>query len=448
MENYFEAIEKDNIEKEQEGLRIENFKPLSNNILENSKMIKKSYVIVEKTPLKKSSSSFFPSIESKKSFNKDIVNNNNNELFNSTNKTNSINVTSLFNKDIKFTTLNEQTLNSFDNNILNKKYETIDSNNRYPVLNNINSEQKLLSKNFHNLIKTNDFSLNLGKYDKKIILNLSQKCKELENKYIKALKYYYQMENIYINEEKKKKDSELKLNNSILESNLLKSKYERMQLDNIHLNNALVNARNEVDRLNIVIKNDQKDMLKKQEELNKNLKLEENRRFRLRNVIKINERQISILQEKINDSSLSRTMKLKKYRKMKLMEKWGNEDEERKKDEEIIRLKALINDLQNQVSGIQKDLKNDRNKKRELLEELKNKRKQIRFNDDNINLLFNTIEQQEKDVVFNYNLIKSKNIIIKNMRDRIAGINNNPHYSLPKNIRINSAQKIPQKYMI
>ena len=447
MENYFEAIEKDNIEKEQEGLRIENFKPLSNNILENSKMIKKSYVIVEKTPLKKSSSSFFPSIESKKSFNKDIVNNNN-ELFNSTNKTNSINVTSLFNKDIKFTTLNEQTLNSFDNNILNKKYETIDSNNRYPVLNNINSEQKLLSKNFHNLIKTNDFSLNLGKYDKKIILNLSQKCKELENKYIKALKYYYQMENIYINEEKKKKDSELKLNNSILESNLLKSKYERMQLDNIHLNNALVNARNEVDRLNIVIKNDQKDMLKKQEELNKNLKLEENRRFRLRNVIKINERQISILQEKINDSSLSRTMKLKKYRKMKLMEKWGNEDEERKKDEEIIRLKALINDLQNQVSGIQKDLKNDRNKKRELLEELKNKRKQIRFNDDNINLLFNTIEQQEKDVVFNYNLIKSKNIIIKNMRDRIAGINNNPHYSLPKNIRINSAQKIPQKYMI
>ena len=256
------------------------------------------------------------------------------------------------------------------------------------------------------------------------------------------------MENIYINEEKKKKDSELKLNNSILESNLLKSKYERMQLDNIHLNNALVNARNEVDRLNIVIKNDQKDMLKKQEELNKNLKLEENRRFRLRNVIKINERQISILQEKINDSSLSRTMKLKKYRKMKLMEKWGNEDEERKKDEEIIRLKALINDLQNQVSGIQKDLKNDRNKKRELLEELKNKRKQIRFNDDNINLLFNTIEQQEKDVVFNYNLIKSKNIIIKNMRDRIAGINNNPHYSLPKNIRINSAQKIPQKYMI
>ena len=151
MENYFEAIEKDNIEKEQECLRIENFKPLSNNILENSKMIKKSYVIVEKTPLKKSSSSFFPSIESKKSFNKDIVNNNNNELFNSTNKTNSINVTSLFNKDIKFTTLNEQTLNSFDNNILNKKYETIDSNNRYPVLNNINSEQKLLSKNFHNL---------------------------------------------------------------------------------------------------------------------------------------------------------------------------------------------------------------------------------------------------------------------------------------------------------
>ena len=34
------------------------------------------------------------------------------------------------------------------------------------------------------------------------------------------------------------------------------------------------------------------------------------------------------------------------------------------------------------------------------------------------------------------------------MKDRIAGRNNDPHYSLPKNIRINSAQKISQKYII
>jgi hypothetical protein len=83
-------------------------------------------------------------------------------------------------------------------------------------------ERKLLSKNFENLMKSNDFSPNLGKYDNKIILLLSQKCKEFENKYLKTLNYYYQMENIYINEEKKKKESQIKLNNCLLEKNMLK----------------------------------------------------------------------------------------------------------------------------------------------------------------------------------------------------------------------------------
>ena len=39
-------------------------------------------------------------------------------------------------------------------------------------------------------------------------------------------------------------------------------------------------------------------------------------------------------------------------------------------------------------------------------------------------------------------------MIIKNMKDRYNGINNTPHYSLPKNIRINSAGKISQKIII
>ena len=274
-----------------------------------------------------------------------------------------------------------------------------------------------------------------------------QKCKEIETKYIKALKYYYQMENVYINEEKKKKDSEIILNNSIKESNLLKKNYEKMRLDNIHLNNALINARNEIDRLNFVIKNDQKDMLKKQDEYNKQLKLEENKRIRLRNIIKINERQMSILQEKISDSSLSKTQKLKKYRKMRQFMKEGvDEDEERKKDEEIIRLKSLIEELQHEYSNLQKTYKKDKENKKELLDAIKNKGKQYRFNNDNINLLFKTIEKQEQDGLLNYNLIKSKNIIIKDLKERSSGILNIPHYSLPKNIRINSAQKIPQKF--
>ena len=442
MDNYLEKLEKNKLEKEQESLKIENFRPISNSNFGRNKLIKKSFVIVEKKEsLKKSASSIFPNVESKSSYNIRKNINTINEL-NSTNKTDSIiNITSLFNKDINYTTLNEHSLNATKN-----KYETIDVNNRYPLSNNINLQQQLLSKNFANLIKTGDFTPNLGKYDKKIIGNLRVKCKEIENKYIKALKYYYQMENVYINEEKKKKDSEIKLNNSILESNLLKKNYEKLKMDNMHLNNALVNARNEVDRLNIVIREDQKDMIKKQDEFNKQLKLEENKRVRLRNIIKINERQMSILEEKINDSSLSRTQKLKKYKKKK--KEGANEDEEREKDDEIIRLKSLIEDLQNEYSNLQKNYKKEKENKNELLNALKVKGKQYRFNNDNINLLFKTIEKQQQDETLNYNIIKSKNLIIKDLKDKASGVCNNRHYSLPKTIRINSAQKITQKFMI
>ena len=450
MENYFNSIEKNNLEKEQESLKIENFRPLSNNNFGRNKIIKKSFIIVEKkTPIKKSASSIFPSFETKNTFNDGKNTNSITNDLNATGKTNSINITSLFNKDINFTTLNEHSLNISSRNDLKARFQTIDVNNKSPVINNIDAQQKYLSKNFANLIRTNDFTPNLAKYDKRIILNLSQKCKEIETKYIKALKYYYQMENVYINEEKKKKDSEIILNNSIKESNLLKKNYEKMRLDNIHLNNALINARNEIDRLNVVIKNDQKDMLKKQDEYNKQLKIEENKRTRLRNIIKINERQMSILQEKISDSSLSKTQKLKKYKKMRQFMKEGvDEDEERKKDEEIIRLKSLIEELQHEYSNLQKSYKKNKENKKELLDAIKNKGKQYRFNNDNINLLFKTIEKQEQDGLLNYNLIKSKNIIIKDLKERSSDIFNIPHYSLPKNIRINSAQKISQKFKI
>ena len=464
MEDNIELFEKDknNInkekEKERENLNYENLLPLNNKIGRNKLIIKSFHIVdkVKKEPLKKSSSSILPSINTNISLNKNnTINNNNNIIndeFNSTNKTNSLNI-SLFNKDIKFTTLNENNLNilSYNNKVKNyinqNKYNTIidinKDNNRYPLLNNINSQQKLLSKNFQNLINSNDFVPNLGKYDKKIIISLNQKCKELENKYLKALKYYYQMENIYINEEMKKKDSEIKLNNSIKESNLLKNKYERMKQDNIHLNNALVNTRNEIDRLNIVIKKDQKDMIKQQDEYNKQLKIEENKRTKLRGVIKMNERQISILEEKINDNGLSHSMKMKKYnQKKKLGNRYFDDiDDENQKDEEIKKLKYTILDLQNQVLDLEKNLNKNRENKRELLDTIKLKKKQEKFNEDNINILFDTIEKQQKDGLIDLNLIKSKNSIIKSLKEKEDGINNIPHYCLPKNIKIKHINK-------
>ena len=104
--------------------------------------------------------------------------------------------------------------------------------------------------------------------------------------------------------------------------------------------------------------------------------------------------------------------------------------------------------MQNQFSDLQKSYKKDKESKKVLLENIKFKGRQQKFNNDNINLLFKTIEKQEQDELINYNLIKSKNIIIKNMKDRANGNSIIPHYNLPKNIRINSAQKIMKNFII
>ena len=256
-------------DKKEENKKVGIFNLISNNVKGRNKFLKKSLSIIsEKKKIKKSFSSIFPVIEKKndstemesitikKNDNYNFINNDNN----TTTQTNSIiNNTTLFNKDIKYTTLNESSLNIYKKNadkinIKKYNYESIDNNERYPLLNDINSHQKFLSENFSNIIKMNDFTPNLGKYDKKIIIILNQKCKEIENKYLKTLKYYYQMENLYINEQKKKKDSEFKLKNSLLESNIIKNKYNKMKQNNIHLNKSLVNARNEIDRLNSTIK--------------------------------------------------------------------------------------------------------------------------------------------------------------------------------------------------
>jgi len=252
------------------------------------------------------------------------------------------------------------------------------------------------------------------------------------------LKYYYKIENIYMNEEKKMKDSEIKYNNIVIESKKIKNNLEKTKLDNMHLNNALVNSKNEIDRLNIVIKADQKEMIKKQDEYNRQLKIEENKRAKLKNKIKVNERQISILQEKISESSLSKTMRMKKFRKVKVGE---DEDEEAQKDDELMRLKCLVDGLQGEIKNLEKNLKKDREKKREIMEQIKNKRKENKFNNDNMKLLMNTIERQEEYGAINFSLVHSKNMIIKNLKERIMGTYNVPHYCLPKNTRINSAQK-------
>ena len=404
MDDLFKTRIINNENKEQDELKIENFKPLSD-LIKTDLLLQPSTMNNKKVTLKKSSSysSFNNNQEvnleqTKKSFHD----------FDVYQKTNSLNTSKLFNNNINFTTLNESAkINLFakKNNINGK-----DNDND----NNKSSITQLYSKNFAHLMKMNDFSFDIGKYDKKIILNLNNKVKEIENK----------------------------LNIINKEMNDLRGEYEKSRQKNVELNNALLNSKNEINRLIQEIKEDQKLKMKKHQEYNDILKKEEIEKEKLKSEIKINERQINILEEKINYSNLSHTAKVQKYKDMMKMEKTTeNYQNLMKKNAEILLLKNTIKELQLEVDNLQKDLKKGKKDKDKLMSEIKLKDRKKKFNNDNISLLYKTIDQQNDDENFKYNILKSNNLIIKDLYEKINGNAKKPHYSLPKNIRINSAQK-------
>ena len=422
----FETRIKNYKEKEQNNLKIENFKPLS---IENRDEISSVPFNMKfpKLTLKKSAS--YISLNNKPSLNNEENKKTNNDF---NHKTSSVNSSYLFNNNINFTTLNE----SFKNDLLSNKKNTNEKEK------NINSLPQLYSQNFKSLINSNDFFLDLGKYDKKIILTLKRKVKEIENKFIRALNYYYQMENLYLREIKEKADTEKKLKKNTKELNIYKSEYDKTRETNIALNNALLSSRNEIDRLVQTIKNDQQIKLQQNSEYNNSLIKEEKERKKLGNIIKINDRQITILEEKLNYSKLSHTMKVERYKEMsKNIKTETNLENLMKKNEEIQKLKNIIKDLQKEVEELEKERKKGNVEKKKLMDQIKLKGRKKKFNNDNINLLYKTIEKQNEDESINTNLVRSKNLIIKNMNNRANGFFIMPHYSLPKNIRINSAQK-------
>ena len=165
-------------------------------------------------------------------------------------------------------------------------------------------------------------------------------------------------------------------------------------------------------------------------------------RNKLRSQIKINDRQIAILEEKLNDSKLTHTMKLEKFKERQKLEQTLQKMEIlQQKNDEISKIKNNISELQKEADNLEKELKKGREEKNKLIKEIKAKKRKEKFNNDNLYLLYKTLEKQKEEDKINFNLMKSKNMIIKNMNDRANGFLVIPHYSLPKNIRINSATK-------
>ena len=68
-----------------------------------------------------------------------------------------------------------------------------------------------------------------------------------------------------------------------------------------------------------------------------------------------------------------------------------------KKNGEIFILKNTIKELQLEANNLQKELRNGQKNKEKLLGEIKLKERKKKFNNDNINLLYKTIDQYNED---------------------------------------------------
>ena len=150
---------------------------------------------------------------------------------------------------------------------------------------------------------------------------------------------------------------------------------------------------------------------------------------------------MQMVKEEINDKGKSNYMIMQKIKNMMKKENGEEEDFEKEKDKEIERLKSSIIDLQKQAIDLENTLYKGREKRKKLLEVIQGKNKQQVFNGENIKILFNAIDKQEQDVLLNSNLIKSKEIIIKDYKNKENGKFLVPHYSLPLECRYKSIEK-------
>ena len=122
--------------------------------------------------------------------------------------------------------------------------------------------------------------------NKKTIEKLNNKLTDLERKYMEALSKFQEKKYLCENTIKMKKEYEEMLNNNILEIKLIQEKAEEIEKQNDIVENALINTKNEIERLLNVNKEDDKNMNKIKNEFEIRLQKEAEERIKLNEIIK------------------------------------------------------------------------------------------------------------------------------------------------------------------
>lgn len=243
--------------------------------------------------------------------------------------------------------------------------------------------------------------------NKKIIEKISNKLNDLEKKYMQALSNYQEKKFLCENAIKMRKEYEELLENNEKEIELIKEKTKEMNNENKLVEEALTNAKNEIERLLNVNKEDDKNMESLELEFEQRIKKEEEEQIRLKEIIKKKEEQILILQEQTKFITTDTFFE---------EEMIGNEN---RKDFEIKKLKEMILNLQIKISGLKKEINTNNKEKQKLDKILQYKNIKDEYQKLNISNLFLAVEENERNEQRKNDILKSQNEIIKNLNEQI-----------------------------
>ncbi len=243
--------------------------------------------------------------------------------------------------------------------------------------------------------------------NKKTIEKLNNKLTDLERKYMEALSKFQEKKYLCENTIKMKKEYEEMLNNNILEIKLIQEKAEEIEKQNDIVENALINTKNEIERLLNVNKEDDKNMNKIKNEFEIRLQKEAEERIKLNEIIKQKEEIILNLTEQTKNLTTNTFI---------FEEIIGNEN---RKNFEIKRLQDMVLNLQIKISGLKKEINNNNEEMEKLKQILRYKNMKEEYQTLNISNLFYIVEDNINTEKRKNEVIKKQNIIIRNLNENL-----------------------------
>jgi hypothetical protein len=336
------------------------------------------------------------------------------------------------------------------NNSMNSYNSNIFSNKLFNNVNNIKLNENIITDNNLDSVELFDIDAYEGEVDKLIINKLTRRSNKLEKKYNDILIKYYERENLYLNLEKHKKEYEQLIKESVKEKEEIQKNCEKLDNNNQALVNSILNARKEIERLIVVIKEEQNKIMQEIEKYNKRLVAEEEKRKRIINEVRYTERQISLLQDKIEsdkreedinnnnnkemnsgDTSreLNKTNKSNKSESDKIKNKNNllfdeqtkkfykiKKETKREKELKIKRKKEYIMQLQEELERLKIEDEEKMNEKKELFRLINEKNMKNKKYKNDMNIMFNELEKQKRNNKWNNSSIQINRNIIYNFK--------------------------------